>query len=493
MRGRDGVDAGCGACDDDLVGGQRDGATRRIEDKELEGVFARLGERNIENGAGLQRVTPRGPAGVEAVDLQLGARQRFASELDGDTGLEVWGPGDVVERKIEIAPDANRTPRLLATAALRRPIDRFCEDGRAFGPGRHRLHIGRRGDAELEGDLVAQWLILGGATHEDHAADVARIYSSFLHGLACRFYRLVELVGHEIVEPSPGQRDVEVDVLSLSIAERKFALVHRDDRLVLLREIDLGHLGRPLGKADKPLVDGIGDQVLGKVETGQQPGDDDAVADHAVEVAPAAHLDAAMAKEIDAASGALGDRDVERPAAEVIDQENAVRLSLPHDAHDRSDRLLHERDLADPGELGGREGGILLHLVEGGRNRNHRTRVRVVPYLLRQISVKHAQDLGRALLRRERHVQRGYVHGRACPHVPLEQRRRVVRAAGRLVIGALADIFASAAAVEENGRWRDLLLLRAQINLNVLPIEGAYGAVRRAEVDADIGCHLGTF
>ena len=87
---------------------------------------------------------------------------------------------------------------------------------------------------------------------------------------------------------------------------------------------------------------------------------------------------------------------------------------------------------------------------------------RIVSDLFRQISEKNAQDLRGALLRRHGEVDGRELDRRAGAHQPLEQRRRVVRVAGGIVVGALAHILV-AALVDEDGRGGDVVLVGALV------------------------------
>src|SRR3546814_11412005 len=63
-------------------------------------------------------------------------------------------------------------------------MDGLGEDRCAFRNVGHRMHISGRGNAELEGHLVTQRLVVGWATHKDDTLDVVWAQSSLFEGFA---------------------------------------------------------------------------------------------------------------------------------------------------------------------------------------------------------------------------------------------------------------------------------------------------------------------
>ena len=398
---------------------------------------------------------------------------------------------DVVERKIERATGAECATRTFTTTTLRGPIDRLGKHSRAFGNGSHRIHVGGRCDAELESHLVAQVFVLRWPAHEDNSLNVVRTQTCFFDALSGGLNGLIDLGCNQVVIQTPADGDVEVNFFTSLVTYAQLILGKADDGFLALRQRNLCFFSGPRRNGAQRFVLWIGCQVLRQVEVVEQPWLHDVVEKNPVEIASAAHGNATMRKEVDTATDTLGDGDIQRAPTNVIHNKNAIVLALAHDAHHRSDRLLHQCDTPKARRVGGCHRGVFLHLVERGRHRDNGTGVAITPNLFGQVAEEGAQHLGGTFFRSHAEIDSGQLHRRARAHEPLEQHGSVVGILRCAVVGARADVLVTAP-VNEDGRWRDVVLLRALVEMNLLSVVGADGTVGRAEVDTDV-FHASTF
>ena len=318
-----------------------------------------------------------------------------------------------------------------------------------------------------------------------------RTQPSFFNALAGGLNRLVDLGGNQVVVQNSADRNVEVNFFTCLITHTQLILGKADDGVFALRQRDLCFFSRPGRNGAQRFVLRIGRQVFRQIKVVEQPRLDDVVEQDAVEIAPTAHGDAAMCQQVHAATDALGNGDIQRATTNVVHDKNAVVLALAHNAHHRSDRLLHQRDPSEPGCISGSHRGILLHLVESSRNRDDSTGVAIPANFLRQVAKERAQHLGGTFLRCHREVDRRQLHGRARAHESLEQHSRVIGILCGAVVGTRADVLV-AAPVDEDGRRRYIVLFGAFVEVDLVPIERADGTVGCAEVDPDV-FHASTF
>src|SRR3546814_6998548 len=132
-------------------------------------------------------------------------------------------------------PRSTRTDTLFPYTTLfrSRPIDGLGEDRCAFRNGGHRIHISGRGNAELEGHLVTQRLVVGWATHKDDTLDVVWAQSSLFEGFAGGHDGLFHLRSDQAVVSFAINGDVVVDLLTRLIADTEFGLGQTDDGLYI--------------------------------------------------------------------------------------------------------------------------------------------------------------------------------------------------------------------------------------------------------------------
>src|SRR6185437_1773636 len=138
--------------------------------------------------------------------------------------------------------------------------------------------------------------------------------------------------------------------------------------------------------------------------------------------------------------------------------------------------FLHQGHCPNLSHFGGGERCVLLHLVEGGRNGDHGSQPFIAPYGVRQVAEEYLQDLRRALLWSERFADRRQSESRRRSDEAFEESGRVVGVARGVCVGTQANK-AITAPVIEDGRWGDIVLLGALVNLNRLSIVRADRAV----------------
>ena len=232
----------------------------------------------------------------------------------------------------------------------------------------------------------------------------------------------------------------------------------------------------------------IAHEVLRQVKLLREPRTHHAAEDPAIKVTPAAHGDPTVRDELHLCADALRDGDIERPAAEIIDEEQPVLLFHAHHAHHRRHGLLHERDASDARHLRRLARCRLLHLVECGGDSDDRTNGGIAAHLLRQVAVQGLEHLGGALLRRQITAEHIDVDRRFGSHHPLEELRRILWVLRRGIIGTLADVLVAAPIIAQDGR-RDIVLLGAFPYAQRRTIVGTNRAVGRAKVDTDVLFH----
>ena len=303
--------------------------------------------------------------------------------------LSTWKVDPATVLEVAVEHEVQRAGGNLAAIALSgpnrsAPVDRFGEYGGTFGDSRHRVDVGRGGEAEFESDFVAQRLVLTGAPDEHDPFDVLRRKSGLLDRLSGRCDGIGDLVGDQLVQLGAIDRAGDIHLLARRILGAEvFCLDHC---FVAARKLDFGSFRREFDDAADGLEVLFGRKIVWQVEIFDEPAHGDVVNEQSVEVSSAAHGNAALAEQADPAADALGNRDVERAAADVVDEEYAVAAALLHYAHDGGHRLLHQGGLADAGGRGGLKRRIFLHLVEGGRDCDDRGDFRVVAKFLWQVA-----------------------------------------------------------------------------------------------------------
>ena len=259
----------------------------------------------------------------------------------------------------------------------------------------------------------------------------------------------LDQVGGELVELGPRQLEVEV----LGPLGRR-----GDERQVDLgvlhgRQLDLGLLGRLLQALHGHLVLGQVD-ALGVLELGHEPLDDLVVPVVAAELGVARgrlHLEDALAD--------LEDGDVERPAAEVEDEDGAVGVLLVEPVGQRGGRrLVDDAEHLEAGDRPGLLGGRALRVVEvrghGDDGLGHG-----VAEIRLGVPLQLAQDAGRDLLGRVGLAVD--VDGPARAHVALHRADGPVGVGDGLALGHLTDEHLAGLGEAHDRRGRPATLRRS--------------------------------
>ena len=202
----------------------------------------------------------------------------------------------------------------------------------------------------------------GHAADEDDLVDLGRLEPGVLHRGEDRALRLLDEIGHEVLELGPGERHDEMlragrvggDVRQVDLGRGRRA------------QLDLGLLGGLLETLEGLLVLGQVDALV-LLELGQQPVDDPLVEVVAAEVRVAVgRLD------LEDALAELEDRDVERAAAEVVDGDLLVALLVETVGQGRRGRLVDDPLDVEAGDPAGVLGRLALGVVEVGRDGDDR-------------------------------------------------------------------------------------------------------------------------
>ena len=269
------------------------------------------------------------------------------------------------------------------------------------------------------------------------------------------------------------------------------------------RQLDLRLLGRLVEPLERHLVGGQVDALV-LLELGDHPVDDRLVEVVAAEVVVAVrglHLEDAVAK--------LEDRDVERAAAEVEDEDRLVGALLVEAVRQRGrGRLVDDADDVEAGDLAGVLRRLALCVVEVGRDGDHRVGDRLAEVRLGvrlQLLEDHRGDLRRRVLLvlgLDAHVAvlafddlvRDDLHllgdlAELAAHEALDREDRVLRVRHLLALGRRADESLPVLRERDDGRRRAAALgVRNDGRLTAL--EHGHAAVGRAEVDTNGLRHL---
>ncbi len=227
------------------------------------------------------------------------------------------------------------------------------------------------------------------AADQDDLVDVLGLQAGILQRLLHRRSGALDQVLDQLLELRPRQREVQV----------LRALLRRRDE----RQVDVGrHRGRELHlRLLRSLLQALErHRVLREVdalvllELLDQPVDDPLVEVVPTEVGVAVrrlHLEDAFAQ--------LENRDVEGPAAQVVDGDDLVLLLVEPVRQRRRRRLVDDPQHLEPGDAAGVLRGLPLRVVEVRRNRDDRLRdlvAEVVLGRLLHLLEDHRRDLRRA-------------------------------------------------------------------------------------------------
>ncbi len=329
--------------------------------------------------------------------------------------------------------------------------------GELLDQGRHGRHPGR-------------------ATDEDHVVDVLDVDSGVLDHRAERSLGALEQVGGELLELRAGQLLLEVQRAGLTVGDVR--QVHRG--LARGRQLDLRLLGGLLEAL-------LGDLVLGQVdavvvlELLDHPLDDALVPVVTTEVVvTGGRLD------LDDTLADLEQRDVERAATEVEDEDGLVVALVEAVGQRGRGRLVDDAAHVEARDLAGLLGGLALRVGEVRRHGDHRIGDGLAEVGLR-VALQLLQDEGADLLGGEVLV----VDRLDLPvgaHVALDRTDSAVDVGDGLTLGDLADQDLAGLG-EGHHRRRRTGPFCVGDDGGFATLEDGDDAVRRAEVDADRSCH----
>ena len=180
----------------------------------------------------------------------------------------------------------------------------------------------------------------------------------------------------------------------------------------------------------------------------------------------------------------LEQRDVERAAAEVVDQPDPLRLHPPAGGDGAGDGLLDERHLGEARELAGLHRGMVLGELEEGRRGDHGRRRPIAEngFGVRQQRREH---LGGQLLGEERPAGGFEAEPLLGPHEPFELPPRVPRVRLQEAERPPSHQLGAATVDPHHGR-RQHLALRVGHHGHGVAVEGGEDGVGGPEIDPDV-------
>ena len=317
----------------------------------------------------------------------------------------------------------------------------------------------------------------GRAADQDHVVDVGHLDPGVLDRLLERALAAVQQVLRHALELGPGQGHVQVQRARRAGRDVGQVDAGRGGR----GQLDLGLLGRLAEALHGHLVLAEVDAVLA-AERLDQVVDDPLVPVVATEVVvTAGRLD------LDHALGQLEQRDVERAAAEVEDEDGLLLGALVQAVGERGrGRLVDDPQHVEARDLAGLLGGLPLGVVEVRRHGDHRVGDALAEVGLGVALELHQHPRGDLL--------RGVllavdVDGPVRAHLALDRADRPVRVRHRLALGHLPDEHLAVLGKRDDRR-RGAGTLGVRDDCGLATLEHAHHGVRRAEVDADRTCHV---
>ena len=368
----------------------------------------------------------------------------------------------------------------------------------ALAPDDARLEGGAHGDDLVGVDALVGLLAAGefrddvgdgghagGAAHHDHVVDVgeldARVLDDLVEG---RLGALEQVLGH-LLELGPRELDVDVDGAVLADAE----VLERDRGLLGGAEFLLGLLGRLAQALDGGLVLGQVD-ALGVLDLLDEEVDDalvPVVAAEAVVAGGGAHLNG---RELVLVLAHLEQRDVERSATEVEDEDELVFLALV-EAVRESGRggLVDDAQHVEARDLAGVLRGLALGVVEVCGDGDDR-----IGHLLAQVllgvTLELAEDARGDLLRRVLLVVD--LHAPVGAHVALDRRNGAIDVGDGLALGDFADEHL-ARLRERDHRWGGASALGVCDDGGLSALQDGNHRVGGSQVNAYCTGHGGSF
>ena len=212
---------------------------------------------------------------------------------------------------------------------LRRPIDCLGEHSRALGDRRHRIDYDIAENAQFVDNSVAQRLVIDGTADKNYLVDVRRVQARFVN----RRLRGVNRFSHDIFNRRviivAIKRHFKVNFFAVFVlnSQRVNSWVYYFG-LFIGGKFNLRLFRRVCCDTQQFFVFVERAPIFGHGISFLKTRYDEFVQNNFVEIAPAAHRQAAVRKEIHFAANPFGNRNVESTAAHVEDQKFAVGLII---------------------------------------------------------------------------------------------------------------------------------------------------------------------
>ena len=340
----------------------------------------------------------------------------------------------------------------------------------------------------------------GHAADQDDLVDLAGGQPGIAQRRLARTHRALDQVVDQRLELGAG--DLDVEVLGAGLVGGDERQVHLG--LLAAGQFDLGLLGGLLEPLQGELVPAQIDRLVLLELVGQ------ILDDPAVEVLAAEKGVAVGRFDLEDAVADLQDRDVEGPAAEIVDRDRPRPLLLQPVGERGGGRLVDDPQDIEPGDLSGILGRLTLGVVEIGGHGDHRFGDRLAEmrlggllhllqdegrHLAGRVFLAVRLDPGIAVARLDDPVGdqvlvlpgRRVVEGAA--DQPLDREQRVRRVGHRLPLGGLTDE-AFLVVGERHHRRRRPRAFGVLDDPRVRTVHDRDTGVGRAEIDADGLTHV---
>jgi hypothetical protein len=315
------------------------------------------------------------------------------------------------------------------------------------------------------------------STDEKHAFEAARLEPARREQPVANGEALVDERRDESVELVARHENVDVAPLPVDLEPGD-----DDRRLPGAGQLDLGFFCCVTQPAQSDRVRRVlaFDRHARLGELAEEPIDE-----RGVEVASAEKVVPVVADHAQEALARFEQRDVERSAAEVVDEPRARRFARrPTGGDGRRDRLLDELDALESGKTCRLRCGGRLGELEQGRNRHHRLLGRR-PELIGDVFAQRTQDLGGELLRRTFRSAGGELELVARAHEAFEFGARVGRVRVEKPPRPRADEHVAAGVDADHAR-RENAALGVSDDGHFLAVEHGRRGVGGTEVDTQV-------
>ena len=348
-------------------------------------------------------------------------------------------------------------------------------DGRAHGHGQVGLDLGVDRPAQPLLEQLVDQRGAGRAADQDHLVDLVGLELGVGQGRVQAAERLDQQRLDQVLVLAPVDLHVQVQGHAVLLGDELF--LDPGDGVegeLLLGFLDGAEDPRP-GRRRLPQVDSV---LLVEAVA-------DVVEEQLIEVVAAELRVAVAGEDLDHAVLDLGDRDVERAAAQVVDEEAFLLPRVGVVGEDGGGRLVDDPDDFQPGQLAGLAGGLPLAVVEEGGDRDHGLRDRMSQRLL-GAALERPEDDRRDLLGGVLLVAQGDRDFLA--HLALDRPDGPLGGEHELVAGRPADEQA-ALRIEADDRGEDRIAVLLEDDGLAVPDDGDL-AVGRSQVDADDRVHV---